>query len=136
MRPDRAIFVLTLAAALAGCAALAALAGCARKGPAAAGREVVTPLLQQEADALKRDGEKLDPVLGVKATWTIAGVDVTERPNDSDRPWAGTIRFKIRSETKDTDGAVVIDEFERRFDYVYTTSIQKWIFQLAPSPAP
>jgi hypothetical protein len=31
---------------------------------------------------------------------------------------------------------VVIDEFERRFDYVYAASIQKWIFQLAPTPAP
>ena len=30
----------------------------------------------------------------------------------------------------------MVDEFERRFDYLYTTSIQKWIFQLAPSPAP
>ena len=28
----------------------------------------------------------------------------------------------------------MVDEFERRFDYVYTASIQKWIFQLAPSP--
>jgi hypothetical protein len=97
---------------------------------------VVTPLLQQEANGLKRDGEKLDPVLGVKATWTIEKIDVTERPGDPDRPWAGTIRFKIRSETKDTDGAVVVDEFERRFDYVYTASLQKWVFQLAPSPAP
>ena len=116
--------------------ALAALGGCGRKGPKAPGREVVTPLLQQEATALKTDGEKLDPVLGVKATWAIAGIDVTERPNDPDRPWAGTIRFRIRSETKDTDGAVVVDEFDRRFDYVYTTSLQRWIFQLPPSPAP
>jgi predicted small lipoprotein YifL len=130
MRTDRATGVVILAAALA------ALAACGRKGPDAPSREVVTPLLQQEAASLKAGGEKLDPVLGVKATWTIAGVDIMERPNDADRPWAGTIRFKIRSETKDTDGAVVIDEFERRFDYVYTASIQKWVFQLAPSPAP
>jgi predicted small lipoprotein YifL len=116
--------------------ALAALAACGRKGPDAPGREVVTPLLQQEADGLKRGGEKLDPVLGVKATWTIAGIDVTERPGDADRPWAGAVRFKIRSETKDTDGAVVVDEFERRFDYVYTASVKQWVFQLAPSPAP
>ena len=117
-------------------AALAAVAACGRKGPDAPARDELTALLQKEADGLKASGEKLDPVLGVKATWTIAGIDVTERPGDADRPWAGAIRFKIRSETKDTDGAVVVDEFERRFDYLYTTSIQKWIFQLAPSPAP
>jgi len=117
-------------------ATLTGLVACGPRGPKAPGREVVTPLLQQEATALKTDGEKLDPVLGVKATWAIAGIDVTERPNDPDRPWAGTIRFRIRSETKDTDGAVVVDEFDRRFDYVYSTSLQRWIFQLPPSPAP
>ena len=104
--------------------------GCGLKGPKGPAREVVTASLQQEADALKSGGEKLDPVLRVKATWTIEGLDVTERPNDPDRPWAGTIRFKIKSETKDTDGAVVTDEFEKRFDYVYTMSINRWIFQM------
>jgi hypothetical protein len=117
-------------------AALAAVAACGRKGPEAPARNELLALLQKEADGLKASGEKLDPVLGVKATWTVAGIDVTERPGDADRPWAGAIRFKIRSETKDTDGAVVVDEFERRFDYLYATSIQKWIFQLAPTPAP
>jgi hypothetical protein len=114
---------------------LAALGACGRKGRVA-GREAVTPLLQQEADALKRDGEKLDPVLGVKATWTIAGIDVTERPNDPDRPWTGAIRFAIRSETKDTDGSVAVHEFERRFDHVYTSSLERWVFQYRPTPAP
>ena len=114
---------------------LAAVAACGRKGPEGPGREVVTPLLQREADELKRNGEKFDPVLGVKATWTIAGIDVTERPGDADRPWAGAIRFKIRGETRDT-GGVVVDEFERRFDYLYATSVKQWVFQLAPSPAP
>ena len=60
-------------------AVLAAVAACGRKGPERPGREVVTPLLQVEADDLKRSGEKLDPVLRVKATWTIEGLDVTER---------------------------------------------------------
>jgi predicted small lipoprotein YifL len=130
MRRGGTTGIVILAATLAG------LAACGPRGPKAPGREVVTPLLQKEANDLKTDGEKLDPVLGVKATWAIAGIDVTERANDPDRPWAGTIRFKIRSETKDTDGAVVVDEFDRRFDYVYTTSLQRWIFQLPPSPAP
>jgi hypothetical protein len=116
-------------------AALAVAAGCggSARGP---GREVVTPLLQQEADALKRDGEKLDPILRVKATWTIAGIDVTERPGDPDRPWAGAIRFRIRSEMRDEQGVATADEFDRRFDYVYSASLNRWIFQLPPSPAP
>jgi hypothetical protein len=92
----------------------------ASKGPT---REAVTAALQQEANSLKADGEKLDPVLRVKATWTVEGLDITERPNDADKPWAGKIRFKIKSETKDTDGKVVVDEFNRQFDYVYTTSV-------------
>ncbi len=115
---------------------LLGLAACGRIGSRAPGREVVTPLLQKEANELKANGEKLDPVLGVKATWTIAGIDVTERPNDRDRPWAGTIRFRIRSETRDMDRGPVIDEFDKRFDYVYSTALEKWIFQLPPSPAP
>lgn len=117
-------------------AALAALGGCGRGGPKAPGREVVTPLLQQEAAVLKQDGEKFDPALRVKATWAITGLDVTERANDPDRPWAGTIRFKIRSEMRDEQGAVVAKEFERRFDYLWSASLNRWIFQLPPSPAP
>ena len=130
MRRDRTAGIVVLAATLLG------LAACGLRGPKAPGREVVTPLLQQEANDLKASGEKLDPVLGVKATWAIAGIDVAERANDPDRPWAGTIRFRIRSETKDTDGAVVVDEFDRRFDYVYSATLGNWIFQLPPSPAP
>jgi predicted small lipoprotein YifL len=130
MREARAKRVVILAAALA------AVLACGKKEPDRPGRDVVTPLLQREAEDLKRSGETLDPVLRVKATWTIAGIDVTERPGDADRPWAGTIRFKIRGETKDTGGAVVVDEFERRFDYTYAASVDKWIFQLTPSPAP
>ena len=117
-------------------AAIVGLAACGLRGPKAPGREELTAQLQKEANDLKASGEKLDPVLGVKATWTIAGIDVTERPGDGDRPWAGTIRFRIRSETKDMDRGPVIDEFDKRFDYVYSVALQKWIFQLPPSPAP
>ncbi len=116
--------------------ALLSLAACGRIGSKGPAREVVTPLLQQEANDLKANGEKLDPVLGVKATWTIKSIDVTERPNDRDRPWAGTIRFRIRSETRDMDRGPVVDEFDKQFDYVYSTALGKWIFQLPDSPAP
>jgi len=122
--------IAAIAAALVG---LSACGGIGSKGP---GREVVTPLLQKEADDLKANGEKLDPVLGVKATWTIKSIDVTERPNDRDRPWAGTIWFRIRSETKDIGRGPITDEFEKHFDYVYSTALEKWIFQLPPSPSP
>jgi predicted small lipoprotein YifL len=118
-----------------GLAAVATLVACGKKGPDRPSREVVTALLQREADDLKRNGEQLDPVLRVKATWTVAALDVRERPDDVDRPWAATIRFKIRAETGDT-GGVVVDEFEKTFDYLYSASLGKWIFQLAPSAAP
>jgi len=115
----------------AGALALAWLAaGCGIGKPAGPTREAVTAALQQEANSLKADGEKLDPVLRVKATWTVEGLDITERAGDADRPWAGKIRFKIRSETKDTDGKLVIDEFDKQFDYIYTMSVNRWIFQM------
>jgi hypothetical protein len=122
--------VVILAAALAGVAA------CRPKPPDLPGREVVTPLLQKEAESLKADGEKLDPILRVKATWTIEGLDIAERPNDPDRPWAGTIRFRIQSVMRDEQGVVTTDVIERRFDYVFSATLGRWIFQLPPSPAP
>ena len=120
-----AVLVLALAAS-----------GCGPKAPERPARAAVTAALQQEADSLKQGGEKLDPVLRVKATWTIEGLDITERPNDADRPWAGTIRFKIRSDTQDSDSKVVTDEFAKRFDYIYTTSINRWIFQMPDAQTP
>jgi hypothetical protein len=105
-------------------------AGCGPKKPTGPTREAVTASLQQEADSLKAGGEKLDPVLRVKATWTVEGLDIAERANDADKPWSGKIRFKIRSETKDSDGKLVIDEFQKQFDYIYTMSINRWIFQM------
>jgi hypothetical protein len=114
---------------------LLALSGwsCGPRGPAKPTREAVTAQLQQEADRFKREGEKLDPVLRVTAHWDLVALEVNERPNDPDKPWAGSIRFKIRSETKDSDGKVLVDEFEKRYDYIYTMSVNSWVFQMAPS---
>jgi len=117
-------------------AALLGLAACGRLGSKAPGRDVVTPLLQQEAAVIKQDGERFDPALRMKATWTIQSVDVAERPNDPERPWAGTIRCKVRSEMRDEQGAVVAKESERRFDYLWQSGLNRWILQLSPSPAP
>jgi hypothetical protein len=108
-------------------------AGCGPRGPKGPTREAVTASLRAEAESLKRDGENLDPVLRVTATWNVVGLDVSERPDDTDHPWAGTIRFKIVSETKDTDGRVQKDELDKRFDYLYATSVNRWIFQMPPS---
>src|SRR5215471_18078635 len=106
-------FCPTIGAATLAAALLAA--GCGLRKPAGPTREAVTAALQQEAYSLKADGEKLDPVLRVKATWTVEGLDIVERPNDADRPWSGKI---------------VTDEFARQFDYIYTASINRWVFQM------
>jgi hypothetical protein len=95
-------------------------------------KEAVTQLLQQEAQSLKADGEKMDPSLGVKATWTIVSVEVREQPNDPDRPWAGTIKFKIESRMKDVDGTDQVQQFEKKFEYVYTNTLKRWITQYTP----
>jgi hypothetical protein len=130
MARDVTAGVVVLAAALVGAGA------CRPKAPDVPGREVVTPLLQREADSLKAENEKLDPILRVKATWTIEGIDITEKPNDPDRPWAGTIRFRIQSVMRDEQGVVTTDVIDRRFDYVFSATLGRWIFQLPPSPAP
>jgi len=100
--------------------------------PGGVSREEVTALLQQEAQAIKATGERLDPVLRVKATWTLAEATATERPGDDDRPWAGVIRFHIRAETQD-NGAVLVDEKDKRFDYLWSTSLHRWLIQPAAS---
>ena len=123
------------AGALILAAALATSTGCGSRGPQAPSSEEAMRLLQQEADTLKRNGENLDPVLRVKATWEIAGIDLTKRPDDPDQPFAGTIRFKIKSEMRDEQG-IKMDQFDRRFDYLYNAVLKRWIFQLSPSPAP
>ena len=77
-----------------------ALVGCSSK-PKAPPRDALVAQLQQEAEALKAENENKDTDLGVKTTWRIMSVDVTEQPDDEKAPWRGTIVFKIRSETSD-----------------------------------
>jgi hypothetical protein len=102
------------------------------KGPT---REMVTPLLQQEANSLKRDGEKPNEALGVKATWNIEGVEVREQKDNESQPWAGTIRFKITSEMREVDGTPLAQTFDKRFEYVWSTATNRWIIQYTPPPA-
>ena len=122
-------------AALGG--ALVAALACGRGKSDSLKKETVLALLQQEAQSLKADGEKVNPDLGVKTTWNIEGVDVREQPNDENRPWAGTIRFKIQSQMREVDGTKLTNEFEKRFDYAYSTALKKWIIlYVPPTPRP
>ncbi len=122
----RAIGVV-LAAALV----VAWTGACRGKGPGGVSHEEVTALLRQEAQAIKATGERLDPVLRVKAIWTLTEATATERRGDADRPWAGVIRFHIRAETQDTDGKVLVDEKDKRFDYLWSASLKRWLIQPA-----
>ncbi len=110
---------------------LLAFAGCKGKlgGPS---RESLQALLQQEAQSLKTDGEKVNPDLGVKSTWNIVAVEVREQPNNPDQPWAGTIRFKIESRMREVDGTDVTQQFDKRFEYVYNETVKRWIIQYTP----
>lgn len=126
MRSPAALLPLILAAA-----------ACGVGKPEGPKRDVVLALLNQEAQSLKADGEKVNPDFGVKATWNVQGVEVREQPNDADRPWVGTIKFKIHSQMREVDGSTVSNEFEKRFDYVYSLTLKKWIIQyVPPTPAP
>ena len=115
--------------------AFAPVLGCSSK-PAGPQKEAILPLLQKEAEALKASGEKVSPGLGVQSTWTIEGVDLRPQPKDESNPWAGTIRFKILTRTKDFDGSTVNDEAKKQFEYVWSAVLGKWIFKYTPTPAP
>ena len=104
-----------------------ALIGCSRK-PKGPDREALVTQLQQEAEALKAENENQDASLGVRTAWTVESVDVVEQPDNAEAPWRGTIRFKIKSETDDTDGRVEVHEFDKEFSYVFNPTIQKWIY--------
>jgi hypothetical protein len=110
-------------------AALAvALCACSGGAPSKSEREAATAALQNEAAALKRDGEKMNPALGVTATWTITGVDVQDQPGNAAQPFAGTIKFRINSQTRESTG-VVENNFERSFKYVYEASVKQWLLK-------
>jgi hypothetical protein len=112
--------------------ALCLVASACSRGPKAPPRETVLPQLQQEAQSVKAEMEKIDPSLGVAAVWTIDGVEVKERANDPDRPWTGTIRFKVESRTREPDGTTSVARREKSFDYLYDVRAKKWQMQYAP----
>ena len=109
--------------------AAAALAVCCgrvvNRGPS---KEAVTAQLQTEAATMKRDGEKLDPSLGVKATWNITAVEVQEQAGNSSQPFKGSVKFRINSRQEDPTGPVETN-FEKTFTYVYDAKMAKWLFK-------
>jgi hypothetical protein len=110
-------------------AALAlALVACSGGAPSTSDRAAATDALQKEAAALKRDGEKMPPSLGVTATWTVMGVDVQDQPGNASQPFTGTIRFRINSTTREPTG-IVETNFERSFKYVYDAGIKQWMLK-------
>ena len=122
--------MITAAQRVAACLlAVCVLGGCNLRGLSGPSREEVLALLQDEANDMKKGGEKMDPKLGVKAVWNIEGIDVVEQPNDSAHPWKGTVRFKIISTMHDADGSETNDVIRKNFSYVYDTATKKLLFQ-------
>ena len=110
-------------------AALAlALVACSGGAPSKSEREAATAALQKEAEALKRDGEKMPPSLGVKATWTVTSVDVQEQPGNAAEPFTGTIKFRINSQVRESTG-IVENNFERSFKYGYNSAVKQWLLK-------
>ena len=101
---------------------------CSAVGKKKVTREAVLPELQKEAEAMKRDGEKMNPSLGVKATWTIHAVDVQEQAGNASQPFRGSVKFRINSQAQEPTG-VVEHNFERTYNYVYDAALGKWLFK-------
>ena len=114
----RAVVTVLLAAALA-------LPACKGRflGPS---KDEVTAELRKEAESFKAKGEQSNPVLRLKSTWNIEGVDVVEQDKEN-RPYKGTIRFKIITTMKDADGAETNDRLDKQFNYEYDTKEKRWL---------
>ncbi len=101
---------------------------CGRGKPKAPSRAEVTDLLSKEAAVTKAGGEDLNPAMRVKATWMLTGIEVREQSKNKDYPWAGTIRFRVRSEARDVE-SVSVKESDRRYEYLWSRVLQRWILQ-------
>jgi hypothetical protein len=91
-------------------------------------KETVQAALQTEAEGLKRDGEKPMPNMGVTSVWTIEGIDIQEQKDDN-RPWKGTVRFRIDTSMREPDGTISKDSIKKSFNYVYDAPLKKWLVQ-------
>src|SRR5712692_5113108 len=106
----RAVLVLVAVAVSVSCSIF-------KSGPPKPSREAAQAALQAEAEGLKKDGEKHMSGMGVTSIWTIEGVDLVEQTKDENRPWRGTVRFRIDSAMREPDGTVSKDSIKKKFDY-------------------
>lgn len=113
-----------LAASLAVLAALGLSCSGGKSGGAS--KEEMLASLRQEAQSLKTNGEKVDPKLPVQSTWTLVDAQIKDQPDNIVFPYKGTVRFKIETRTRDVDGSVASDAFEKSFDYMYDPKLKKW----------
>jgi uncharacterized protein (DUF2147 family) len=120
MKLRHSLYVLALA--------LATVPSCSSK-PKGPTREEVLPGLQQEAQVMKTEGEKMDPKLQVTNTWTITSVDVQEQAGNKAEPFRGTIKFDVETRTKEWDGTVLADKKQKTFNYAYQSSTKKWLMR-------
>jgi hypothetical protein len=108
------------------CALALALGACTKPVPKL-GVADVKPALDAEAKKMKADGEKMPDGLGVRTTWTVVSVDVVEQPGNETKPFKGVVKFKIESSAQGLSGQAP-QVFEKKFDYVYSTTLNKWLF--------
>ena len=107
--------------------------GC--KGPfGGPSKDDVTAELRKEAETFKQKGEQSDPVLRLKSTWNIEGVDVVEQDGNDNRPYRGTIRFKIITTMRDPDGTETNDRLDKQFNYEYDVREKRWLIMYTPAP--
>ena len=97
-------------------------------GPKPPPQEDVLPLLQQEAQALKRDGENINPKLEVDMTWEIGAIQLHPQPDNEAQPWKGTVEVKIISKIPELDGYIT-EETPKTFTYAWDVETQKWVMQ-------
>ena len=106
-----------------------AACGIFKSGPPKPSREAAQAALQADAETLKKDGEKPMPGMGVRSQWTIEGIDIQEQPKDENRPWRGTVRFRIDTAMREPDGSISKDSIKKTFNYVYDAPLKKWLVE-------
>ena len=120
---------LTRPAALLAAVAVTVSCGIFKSGPPKPSREAAEAALRADADTLKREGEKPIPGMGVQSVWTVEGIDIQEQPKDENRPWRGTVRFRIDSAMREPDGTISKDSIKKTFNYVYDAPLKKWLVE-------
>ena len=121
MRPKGFLWLIPL------CLTLASACSVAKKAPPPAAD--VEGLLKQRADTEAREAmADVNPKLGVKVTWTVQSVQVRPQPGNEAQPYAGTIHFRVVSETPELDG-VATERFEKSYEYAWDSQTSTWVPQ-------